>query len=498
MTERILKRADRLYFMGIGGTGMASVAGLMKAKGYQVSGSDQQLYPPMSGMLQDLGIQVRSPYTPDNLREAKPDLVVVANCLSRGHPEISAMLEEKIPYTSFPHLLGQTILKGPGNIVVAGTHGKTTSASIVAWCLEQLKLQPGFLIGGMPGNFPRSFCPGGGRFFVIEGDEYDSAFFDKESKFLHYRPDYLLLNHIEFDHADIFQNYEALEAAFEKLISLVEEPGRIIANLSDPGVRKLLNKMAIITKVSGVHPLATTNPAPDLPVKTRLIQGRSLPCARPGEQKWHVIAEQDYLGRVEFTSGIGGPHNLTNLCQALGLLGELAANEELPKADLAEKVATAMEAFKGVRRRLDFLGLFQGAEVYEDFAHHPTAVQQVIQGMRQSRPQQRILLAFDPANATSRRNIFLQRYCEVFRLADKAILGPVKTDHRIPEDQRMDPAKLAKISGDHVIACESTEQLLDVLKKELTANDILVIMSSGSFAGISTRLLESGPLSEAE
>lgn len=486
-----LNPGSKIYFMGIGGTGMASVAGLMQAKGYTICGSDQQLYPPMSTMLENLGIQVHIPYSPENLRQEKPELVVVANCLSAGHPEITEMLDSGLPYTSFPHLLNQTVLAGPGNIVVAGTHGKTTTSSLVAWCLESLGVRPGFMIGGMPGNFAGSFSPGAGRFFVIEGDEYDSAFFDKGSKFLHYRPEYLVLNHIEFDHADIFKDERAVEQAFEKLVSQVSHPGKIIANLGDPGVSGLLRRMGLEQEVSGVWSQSVPASGIGSLCKTRLIQGRPLLSSEPGLQRWELSVWNEDLGTLEINSTIGGPHNFSNLCQTIGLLGELFRQAGLLDADLPKKISEALGQYKGVRRRLDYLGLCQGAEVYEDFAHHPTAVEQVIRAMRQARPQKRLLIAFDPANATCRRNVFMERYCQVFKLADQVLIGPVRTDHRIPEAERMDSAVLARMSGDHVRAFESIDGLREHLSTQLRPDDVLIFMSSGSFGTLPSALMES-------
>ncbi|MCB9229441.1 MAG: UDP-N-acetylmuramate:L-alanyl-gamma-D-glutamyl-meso-diaminopimelate ligase [Deltaproteobacteria bacterium] len=486
MPELNLNKNAKLYFMGIGGTGMASAAGLMKELGYQVTGSDQQLYPPMSDMLERLDINVQCPYPSGKLVAEQPAAVIVANCLSESHPFVRELLESKLPYTSFPGLLEQTVLQGSGNIVVAGTHGKTTTSSLLSWSLESLSLQPGYFIGGLPGNFSNSFRARKGHYFVIEGDEYDSAFFDKKSKFLHYNPEYLLLNHIEFDHADIFEDDSAVEAAFEQLVLKVPESGKIIANLSDPGVRKLLFRLDLPKKqIVGVYPLMKENPDVDEHSLTTKLISFSYDQKK---QLWQGRILHQKIGLIDFSSQIGGPHNMINICQTIGTLGELAAQGSIPYEGLNLRIADALKTFKGVRRRLDFLGSFGGIEIYEDFAHHPTAVRQVIRSMRQARPESRLVLAFDPANASSRRNIFMPYYSEVFQAADRVFLGPPKEDLRIPVESRMDIGKLAQMSGAHVTPCCHHDTLAEMLINQLKPGDVVLLLSSGSFAGLAKTL----------
>ena len=481
-----ISKGDKLYFMGVGGTGMAAVAGLMQAEGFKVCGSDKEIYPPMSGLLESLAIPVMTPYSPENLKHANPDLVVVANCLSKGHPEIEQMLSMNLPFTSFPGLLEKTILSDKQNIVVAGTHGKTTTASLTSWCLDQLGLKPGFLIGGIPENFSTSFDPGKGEHFVIEGDEYDTAYFDKESKFLHYKPEYLVLNNLEYDHADIFENFEAVKSSFKKLLSLVKTPSRIIANMDDPGVKLILQETGLSNEVCGVSvKVPGQSSEPDLTTRGARLQSYHFD---QNESLWHGKIWQRSLGIIDFRSRLGGPHNMANICQVIALAGMLAEEGRVDLKRVKESIGSILEGFKGVRRRLDSLGAFEGIEFYEDFAHHPTAVRNVLEGMRQIRPDARILVAFDPANATCRRNTFVRDYGAVFKQADQTLLGPVQTDLRIPEAERMNTSQLADLVGPSAKACQNYDELCSEIRSYARKGDVVLFMSSGSFGGVPARV----------
>jgi len=470
-------KGQKLYFMGIAGTGMASVAGLMQEAGYQIVGSDKGVYPPMSLMLDALKIPVLSPYCQLNLEREKPDVVVVANCLSRGNPEIEYMLEKGMTYTSFPALMAHTCLKSSKNIVVAGTHGKTTTASLLSWCLKQLHLDPGYFIGGVPGNFQRSFSSGDGSWFVLEGDEYDTAFFDKGSKFLHYRPEYLILNNLEFDHADIFRGIEDIEKGFAALIEQIKNPRHIVANLSDQGVKDLIEKLGILDQVSGV---CTSRDNHDSRAFLKLT---SFDFDRTTRQ-WRGTLYHHRYGVQNFSSNLGGPHNGANIAQVAGTLSLLAEEGHLDADSLWQNFSAILNGFQGVRRRQDLLGVHHNISIFEDFAHHPTAVSNVLKGLRQSHPKARIVAAFEPANATSRRNTFTEAYSKAFKGADVALIAPVKEDKRIPEAQRMNTKELAKLSGSHAQAFSDYEQMSQWLGDNCCPGDVVIFMSSGSFAGI--------------
>ncbi len=477
-----LVAGDRVYFMGIGGTGMASVAGLAQQAGFDVIGSDMNLYPPMSTMLEALKIPVLSPYSPENIVKSKSKIVVVANALSRNHIELEAMLASDMKYTSFPAFLGEYFLEKRSTIVVAGTHGKTTTSSLMAHTLVQLGLKPGYLIGGIPRTLPNSFDLGKDGLFVIEGDEYDTAFFDKHSKFLHYRPKFLILNNIEFDHADIFPNLEAIEAEFAELLKLLPNPKSIIANTDDPGVVKLLNQLNLLDKVTRV-----ATQGKDTEAAVRLLALNPPSAQDDGFWTLNVIIKE--LGQITLKTTLAGPHNAANTCQVLACLWQLFQNKQLPNFDV-DSVVAAIKSFTGVKRRLDKLASVSGVDIYEDFAHHPTAVKTVIESMRKLYPSNRLLVAFEPKNATSRRNVFLKDFASSLSLADGVFIGPCPVDLRIPPEKRMDTSEMAKLIGDKARVFQDNEALLDSLVGIAKPRDTILFMSSGSFSGIQYRLGE--------
>ena len=468
-----MDKSKDIYFMGIAGTGMAAVAGLLKEDGYKVRGSDQKIYPPMSTMLKDLQIPVQTPYHPDNIKAKKPDLVVIANSLSRGHAELEYTLDAGIPYTSFAQILGETFLSKQESIVVSGTHGKTTTSSLLSHALFELDADPSFFIGGIPQNFSRSFRLGNGDFFVLEGDEYDTAFFDKGSKFLHYRPKILILNNIEFDHADIFCNLEAIEQTFTKLIAKVANPGSILANIDNPGVKNLLTKLNLIDSVTKISCKGNDKSA---------YLGISPPRFCREKRLWTCTVFSKLWGSFQLQSSFGGFHNMENIAQVLGCLSLLAERGAIIcKPHLIQKILTT---FKSVKKRLSPLGKYHGVEVYEDFAHHPTAVKNVINSFRASHPSSRLIVAFEPRNATSRRNTFTEEYGQNFRLADIALLGACAVDQRIPDGKRMDTNLLAATIGKTARAFKDNEELMNWILSHTKAGDSVIFMSSGDFSNI--------------
>jgi UDP-N-acetylmuramate: L-alanyl-gamma-D-glutamyl-meso-diaminopimelate ligase len=480
-----LQSGDAVYFLGIGGTGMASVAGLAQEAGFKVTGSDANIYPPMSTMLDELGIPVYTPYAAANLNKAKPKLVVVANALSRGHVELEALLSSSTQYTSFPAFLGDNFLHKRASVVIAGTHGKTTTTSIMACVCRDLGWDPGYLIGGIPRDLPRSFALGSGKIFAIEGDEYDTAFFDKDSKFLHYRPKYVILNNIEFDHADIFKDLAAIEAQFTKMLGLVSDPSKIVANIDDPGVASLLDRLQLTQKVTTVATLGKNTGA-----KVRLLNLEA-PTSGKGDL-WKLTVQTADGQKREVMTHLAGPHNAANICQVLACLELIQTAGDAPRVEFAE-IAQAIQKFSGVKRRLDRLARVQDIDIFEDFAHHPTAIKAVLESMRTLYPGRRLIVAFEPKNATSRRNVFIREFAKSLSVADCIFIGACPVDQRIPSDQRMNTAEMAELIGETAQAFGDNEALLESLVAEAKPNDAIIFMSSSSFSGIQYRL--SGRLS---
>ena len=482
------KSLKKIYFVGIGGTGMASAAGLCKEAGYEISGSDSGLYPPMSTMLEELKIPVATPYSPTNIEGSKADLYIIANALSKGHPELEAVLGSGQPYTSFPDLLGQLFLNDRQALVVSGTHGKTTTTSLLSHVLNELGGDPSFLIGGIPRNFPYSFRLGKGRHFAIEGDEYDTAFFDKGPKFLHYRPKYLLINNLEFDHADIYKDLDAIEQQFAKLINLVSEKSKIIVNMSDPGLADFLRRFGSSESFTAVQTSQSEGTSSGATSGTRqaAVDLQDFKALENG--KWLATFNTEAFGKLTIETPLTGRYNLANIAQVLGCIGAMKDHGDLSRDVDPEQLVAAFGSFKNVARRLDHLASVGGIDIYEDFAHHPTAVAHVLAGCRTSWPDKRLIVAFEPRSATQRRNVFQARYGEVFKAADRVYIGPSPLDERIPANERMNTADLAVTIGNGATAYDDNEALLQGMKRELKPGDAVIFMSSGSFSGTQHRL----------
>ena len=482
---------ESIYFMGIAGTGMAAVAGLTQEAGYKVLGSDNNVYPPMSTMLEELNIDVLTPYREENLRESNPDLVIVANCLSRGNKEIEALIDSNIPFTSFPKLLGDFFLKERHSIVVTGTHGKTTTSSLIAHMLDDLGENPGYIVGGIPKNFQRSFRLGTGKCFVTEGDEYDTAFFDKASKFLHYQPKTLLFNNLEFDHADIFDSLQDIEKMFKQVISLVTNKGNIICNWDDQNVRKVIEDLGIqeqVTKVSCFGMSKNT----DLE-----IRGIEVKQVSNGLIVWTVNYNSKWWGEFKIETPLSGRHNVANISQMLATIGSLAENQIIKNTTI-DDIKNSLKKFKSVKRRLEYIGSVGNKDVYEDFAHHPTAVKMIIDNFKTTFPNRRLVAAFEPKNATSRRNTFEAAYIDVLSGADVVLMGACPEDNRIPKEQQMNTERICSKIGGNAHAFKKNDEILDWLKINSLEKDIIVFMSSGSFSGVQHKIIETLKSSKSE
>lgn len=458
----------RIYFAGIAGTAMASLAVLLKHRGYQISGSDSNIYPPMSTFIEENEIQIFQGYHQQNLQNP-PDLVVIGNALSRGNPEVEEILSQGIPYISMAELLKTFFIQGRESIVVSGTHGKTTTTSLVAWILEEAGLSPGFMIGGIAENFHTSCQEGAGKLFITEGDEYDTAFFDKRSKFFHYLPNQLIINNIEFDHADIFSSLEAILQSFQYLLRLVPSSGVVIANGDDENVNQVIQHAysKVITFGMGKHC--------DLYAQKIEFTTEGTHC--------HLFWEK--YGDLEFFIPLFGEHNVRNAMAAIivGLHNGLSP----------AIIQKGLSSFLSVKRRLELRGTVKGIEVYDDFAHHPTAIQETIHALRQKIPERRILAVFEPRSNTSVGKTHQEKLASAFAQADDVLLALPHRIETLPVDDRLNVAQVvAEIRHNRKQASSfsSVEEIINYLKKHAQPKDRILIMSNGKFENIHQRLLE--------
>jgi UDP-N-acetylmuramate: L-alanyl-gamma-D-glutamyl-meso-diaminopimelate ligase len=456
-----------IHLMGICGTGMAALAGMLKSQGFRVTGSDANVYPPMSDFLADQEIDVLEGYKAENLTQ-KPDLVVVGNVITQINPEAQALASFSIPYVSLPQALGHRFLKGKQSLVVSGTHGKTTTSSMLATLLHGAGLDPGFMIGGIVQAFGRNFRIGNGSHFVVEGDEYDTAFFDKGPKFLHYQPHIAIITSIEFDHADIYADLDAIKNSFRKLVAIMPQDGCLIAHLDDPVVREIVTDApcAVIGygKTSGLDwVLANISITAD---------GTS----------FEVIHNDKPFGR--FFSQMPGAHNALNSLAVIAVMSRLGLTFEIIQKELA--------SFAGVCRRQEVRGIVNGITVIDDFAHHPTAVKETVAALADAYAGRRLVVVFEPRTNTSRRSVFQQEYVKVFDKADKVVIKEPDALQNIPEEERFSSEKLV----DHLVArgvdghyFQNTDLILDYLLGILQPGDVVAILSNGGFDNIHTRLL---------
>jgi UDP-N-acetylmuramate: L-alanyl-gamma-D-glutamyl-meso-diaminopimelate ligase len=447
---------------------MASLAGMLREKGHEVCGSDSDVYPPMSDFLDKLGIPVFKGYDAEHIKEAKPELVVIGNALSRGNVELEYVLDAGIRYASMAETVKEYFIRGKNSIVVAGTHGKTTTTAMLAWILDFAGRKPSFLVGGIAENFGKSFQVADGPDFVIEGDEYDTAFFDKGPKFLHYLPRILLLKNIEFDHADIYADLDAIRTAFRRLINIVPRAGLIVAGADSPVVRELIPAAfsRVATAGIGIGEWQATNIRPT-------ADGMA----------FDVVRGEEPVGG--FSIPIPGTFNVQNA------LGAIIVAKELGIPD--ETVQGALSTFKSVKRRLEIRGEVNGVRVYDDFAHHPTAVQETLAAVRQRNPNARIWAVFEPRSQTSRRRVFEEAFVQAFRPADFSVIASVFTGTHLNPEQMLSPERVAegiRKMGGNASTFASTQEIIAHVAAEARPGDHVVIMSNGGFDNIHNRLLE--------
>ena len=450
---------------------MASLAGLLQLQGHRITGSDKAAYPPMSDLLRGLGIPVMEPYSEANLNPV-PDLVVIGNALSRGNPEVERVLDERIPFTSMAALLREEFLRGRESLVVAGTHGKTTTTSMLAWIYQYAARhnpaqEPSFLIGGVAENFGSSFQLRPTRTFVVEGDEYDTAFFDKGPKFLHYFPDGLILTHVEFDHADIYASLDAVKTAFKRLVNLVPRRGLIVAYDGNGNVSECVERAFCHVERYGFSDGA----------EWRI--GNL--CYANGRTRWELCHGGELWGDLEVA--MAGEHNALNATAAAAL----AFGRGIAK----EAIQEALASFKSVRRRLEVRAQVNGITVIEDFAHHPTAIRETLRALRSVYPQARLWAVLEPRSNTLRRKVLAGDLVASLRLANHAILAGVYQQERIPEDERLHPEDVARTlneSGTPAELYDDANAIVDSIAPRLASGDVVVILSNGGFDGIYEKL----------
>ncbi|MBF0351056.1 MAG: UDP-N-acetylmuramate:L-alanyl-gamma-D-glutamyl-meso-diaminopimelate ligase [SAR324 cluster bacterium] len=465
---KTLNQSRHIHFSGICGTAMASLAVLLKNRGIRITGSDNNVYPPMSTFLEQNSIAIFDGYSEKNFPEI-PDLVVLGNALSRGNPEVEWVMAQKIPYISMAELLKLYFIRGNTSLVVTGTHGKTTTTSLLSWVFDVAGKDPGFMVGGIVENFGTSCREGYGGFFITEGDEYDTAFFDKRSKFFHYLPDLLILNNIEFDHADIFDSLQDILKAFRYLLRLVPQNGLIVANGDDANVMSVIEH--------AFTPCVTFGKNLNCMVQIRDI----MPVASGTTFTLHWRDRQDY----EFQIPLMGEYNVSN--------ATAVAISAIHYGITPEQIQRAFDLFSGVKRRQELRGIARGVLVYDDFAHHPTAIQKTIQAIRQRHPRQRVFAVFEPRSNTSVINVHQAAMVSAFEGAHEAIIAlPYRFD-KIPVEKRLDIQAVEQQMRERGQMCKTfarTEDILEYLVSTVQSGDVVLIMSNGKFDNIHLRLLE--------
>jgi len=468
-----MTKAKHIHLIGICGTAMASLAGMLKQRGFRVTGSDAAAYPPMSDFLHELGIPVAQPFDAKNL-EPRPDQVVIGNAISRGNVELEHVLDQRIAFCSLPQLLHDEFLVGKEVLVVAGTHGKTTTTSMLSWIFHSAGFAPSFLIGGIAENFGSSFCLGSGKHFILEGDEYDTAFFDKGPKFLHYFPDAIILTAVEFDHADIYKDLDAVETAFKRLVNLIPRRGSIVAfdgavghSLESPSLERCLARAFCPVARYGAGPRAHWK-VTDL----RLA---------PTDTSWTVLHNGQHWADLDFA--LAGEYNVWNATAAAAL----AHTCGIPR----EKIEAALKTFKSVKRRLEVKAHVNGITIIDDFAHHPTAISETLKALRARYPGSRVWAILEPRSNTLRRRVLQSDLARSLAQADEVVVAGVFRSEAIPENERLEPGALAaeiRHNGRPACLLADADAIVQTVAPELRTGDVVAILSNGGFGAIYEKL----------
>ncbi|MGB2401908.1 MAG: UDP-N-acetylmuramate:L-alanyl-gamma-D-glutamyl-meso-diaminopimelate ligase [Akkermansiaceae bacterium] len=454
---------QHIHFIGICGTAMGSVAAAMHAKGFTVSGSDENVYPPMSTFLEQQGIQIFPGYKAQNIPDTA-EVIVVGNAISRGNEEAEAALERKLLYVSLPEILKEHFLRGHRNLVVSGTHGKTTTSSLLAWILKSSGVDPSYMIGGIPRNLGQGATFTDSDFVVLEGDEYDTAFFDKRSKFLHYLPEVVVINNIEFDHADIYNSLDEIKLTFRRLLNIVPRNGMAFVN------GDCVNSIDV----------ASGGPAPVTTVGL-------------GEQCDIQITGIDYgqentrftLDGEQYVLPMAGEFNVRNAAMAICAAKFSGFN--------ADQIRAGLVSFEGIARRQEVRGIAGGVRVIDDFAHHPTAIGLATDSLRQQYPDSRLWVIFEPRSNTTRRNVFQDDLAKALSKADLVVVPAVPDPEKVAKQDRLDPQKLVsdiEASGTSCWYCETVDDIVSLVAKESLEGDTVAVLSNGGFGGIHQKLLD--------
>jgi UDP-N-acetylmuramate: L-alanyl-gamma-D-glutamyl-meso-diaminopimelate ligase len=459
----MLPNVKSVHFIGICGTAMASVAVALKERGFRVTGSDQNVYPPMSTFLAQHQIEIFTGFSPGNL-DHNPDLVVIGNAISRGNPEAETVLERKRLYCSLPELLKYYFIHGKRALVVAGTHGKTTTSSLLAWVFEHNGLNPSYLIGGIPNNLKQGARFTDSQWFILEGDEYDTAFFDKRSKFLHYLPEVGLINNLEFDHADIFENLAAVKTTFQRFIHLIPRNGLLLANGDDPNLSPLL---------------AVTH----CPV---LRFGLGNDCqAQATNPVYQTNGSSFRFGGGEYRIGLVGELNVRNALAVAACARHCGLS--------AAQIQSAFDTFTGICRRMEVRGVVRNITVVDDFGHHPTAIRETLKALRQKYPARRIWAVFEPRSNTTRRNVFQRELAEALALANATVVAEVARADQLPPGQRLDAEQLMcdlAQAGIPSAYLPNVDAIVSHLVASVVPGEVICVFSNGGFGGIHAKLLK--------
>jgi UDP-N-acetylmuramate: L-alanyl-gamma-D-glutamyl-meso-diaminopimelate ligase len=452
-----------VHFTGIGGTAMASAAAAMQDKGFQVTGSDQNVYEPMASFLAAKKISVMNGYDERNLAH-RPDLVVIGNAISRGNPEAEHVLDHKLRYSSLAALLAEFFIRGKRSLVVSGTHGKTTTTSLLAWVFEHNGLNPSYLIGGIPNNFSQGARFTDSEWFIIEGDEYDTAFFDKRSKFIHYQPEVAIINNLEFDHADIFENLDAVKKTFSHFIRLVPRNGLLLGNGDDAHLAPLLNVTHCPVKRFGLGP-------------ENAVQGFNL--------RFGPTATEFEIPSFKFHLNLVGELNVRNALAVIGAAKHCGLSNK--------QIQGAFDTFKGIKRRMETKGIVGGITVIDDFGHHPTAIRETLRALRIKYGREKIWAVFEPRSNTTRRKVFQNELAAAFADADAVVVAEVARLEQLAPEERLDAGKLMQqiaSGGKPAAYLPDADAIVKHLGQQARGGDVVVIFSNGGFGGIHAKLLQ--------